>query len=192
MATDNGIIIAQVTNLEDPENLGRIKVKYPSLDGQESDWASLVSQMAGSERGSFFRPEVGDTVLVGFEKGEARHPYILGSVWNQGSKPPATDGDNKKNNWRFIKSRSGHIIKLDDTQGSEKIEITDKDGTHKIIIDSANKKIQVLCDNGDVEVKAGSGKVSVSAQTIELNATGSMTISANGDLTIRGATVKIN
>jgi uncharacterized protein involved in type VI secretion and phage assembly len=192
MATDNGIIIGQVTNLEDPENLGRIKVKYPSLNGQESDWASLVSQMAGSERGSFFRPEVGDTVLVGFEHGEARHPYILGSVWTQASKPPADDGDKKKNNWRFIKSRSGHIIKLDDTQGGEKIEITDKNGTHKVIIDSANKKIQVMCENGDVEISAGSGKVAVSAQTIELNASGSMTISAQGDLTISGATVKIN
>jgi uncharacterized protein involved in type VI secretion and phage assembly len=192
MPTNNGLIIAQVSSLEDPENLGRVKVTYPSLQNQESDWATLVSQMAGSERGLFFRPEVGDTVLVGFEKGDAQQPYILGSVWTQSSKPPADDGDKKKNNWRFIRSRSGHIFKLDDTQGSEKIEIIDKDGAHKVIIDSANKKIQVICDNGDVEVSAGSGKVSVSAQTIELNASGSMTISAQGELTIRGATVKIN
>jgi phage baseplate assembly protein V len=192
MRVENGILIGQVTNLEDPESLGRVKVKYPTLGGQESDWAPIATLMAGKERGSYFIPEVDEVVLVAFAHGDPRHPYILGGVWNTKDKPPATDGDKKKNNWRFLKSRSGHIFKFDDTSGSEKIEIVDKDGTHKIVIDSANKKIQVVCDNGDVEVSAGSGKVTVNATTIELKASGSMTLSANGDVTISGATVKIN
>lgn len=192
MRVENGIIIGQVTNLEDPESLGRVKVKYPTLDGQESDWAPIATLMAGKERGSYFIPEVNEVVLVAFAHGDPRQPYILGGVWNTTDKPPATDGDKKKNNWRFLKSRSGHIFKFDDTSGSEKIEIVDKDGTHKIVIDSANKKIQVVCDNGDVEVSAGSGKVTVHASTIELKADGSMTLSAGGDVTISGATVKIN
>jgi phage baseplate assembly protein V len=192
MPTDNGILIGQVTSLDDPESLGRIKVKYPTLGQQESDWASMVTLMAGKERGAYFIPEVGEVVLVAFANGDPRHPYILGGVWNSKDKPPATDGDKKQNNWRFIKSRSGHIIKLDDTSGSEKIEIIDKDSSHKIVIDSANRKIQVVCDNGDIEVSAGSGKVTVKATTIELKASGSMTLSANGDVTISGATVKIN
>lgn len=192
MSADNGLIIGLVTSLDDPENLGRVKVEYPTLQKEQSDWARLVTPMAGKERGLFFRPEVGDEVMVGFEKGDPTHAYILGSVWNQKDPPPADDGNKKDNNWRFIRSRSGHIIKLDDTSGSEKIEIIDKDGKRKVAIDSAGSKITVQCDTGNIDVTADSGKVTVKATTIELNATGSMTLSAKGEMTISGATVKIN
>ena len=188
----NGIVIGEVTTLEDPENLGRVKVKFPHLDDQESDWSKLVTLMAGPERGVFFRPEVGDEVLVALEHGDYRRAYVLGGLWSQVDKPPADDGDAKKNNWRFIKSRSGHIIKLDDTQGSELIEITDKSGNHQIIIDTANKKIQVTCSTGDVEVSAASGTVKVEATTVEIKASGNMNLEASGTMTIKGATVNIN
>jgi len=188
----NGIVIGEVSTLEDPENLGRVKVKFPHLDDQESDWAKLATLMAGPERGVFFRPEIGDEVLVALEHGDYRRAYVLGGLWSQVDKPPTDDGDAKKNNWRFIKSRSGHIIKLDDTQGSELIEITDKSGNHQIIIDSANQKIQVICNAGDVEVSAGSGTVKVEATTVEIKASGNMNLEASGTMTIKGATVNIN
>ncbi len=192
MSHDNGLIIGLVTSLEDPESLGRVKVQYPTLNKQESDWARLVTLMAGKDRGIFYCPEVGDEVLVGFEKGDPRQPYILGSVWSQTDTPPANDGKKKENNWRFIKSRSGHQIKLDDTSGGEKIEIIDKDGTRKVVIDSAGDKISLECKGVKIEFDGGSGKLSITATTIELNASGSMTIKAGGDLTIKGATVNIN
>ncbi len=189
---DNGIIIGLVSDLNDPEGLGRVKVKFPTLNDEESDWARLAMPMAGSDRGTFFRPEVKDEVLVAFEHGDARRPYVVGSLWSKTDKPPKDDGNATQNNWRFIQSRSGHIIKLDDTQGQEKIEIIDKDGAHKIVIDSANKKIQVICDTGDVEVKAGAGTVKIEALTVEIKATANMTLEASGTMTIKGATVNIN
>jgi uncharacterized protein involved in type VI secretion and phage assembly len=189
---DNGILIGKVCNLEDPEKLARVKVKFPELENQESDWARLAMLMAGGDHGTFFVPEVGDEVLVAFEHGDPRRPYVIGCVWSQAQKPPATDGKPVDNNWRFIHSRSGHIIKLDDTKGEEKIEIIDKDGGHKVVIDTANKKIQVTCESGDVEVKASSGNVTIKATTVSVHATGNMDLKADGNVTIKGATVAIN
>jgi uncharacterized protein involved in type VI secretion and phage assembly len=189
----NGIVIGIVTNLEDPDGLGRICVKYPHLDEQESHWARLVTLMAGPDRGTFFRPEVGDEVLVGFERGDIRFPYILGGLWNGEDKPPADDGKTKENNWRFIRSRSGHVLKFDDTKGAETVEIIDKDEKHKIIIDCSGDKIQILCDSGDVEVKAASGNVKIEAgRAVEVKASGNMTLEASGTMTIKGSTVNIN
>ena len=189
---ENGIVVGIVTDLDDPDRLGRVKVKYPHLGDQESNWAKLVSPMAGPDRGLFFRPEVNDEVLVVWEHGESRTPSILGAVWNKVDTPPSDDGQPSQNNWRFIKSRSGHIIKLDDTQGAERIEITDKDGSRKVIIDSAGQRIQVICDTGDIEVSAAAGNVKVEAATIELKASGNMTLEATGTMTIAGKPVNIN
>jgi len=188
----NGIVIGLVTDLADPENIGRVKVSYPHLGDGKSDWARLVSLMAGKDRGAFFRPEVGDEVLVAFELGDVRRPYILGSLWSTTDTPPPDDGQAAQNNWRFIKSRNGHIIKLDDTNGQEKIEITGSDGQRKIVFDIAGKKIQVTCDSGDVEVSATAGTVKVEATTVEIKASGNMNLEATGSMTIKGATVNIN
>lgn len=189
---DNGIMIAEVIDLEDPEGLARVKLSFPTLEDQESNWAPLVSPMAGSGRGFFFRPEVGDRVLVAFEHGEPCRPYVLGSLWSQAEPPPEDDGQPSQNNLRFIHSRSGHRIILDDTQGAEMVEFVDKDEARRVVIDSANSKILVECDSGDVEVKAGAGSVKVEATTVEVKASGNMTLEATGTMTIKGATVNIN
>ncbi len=186
------MVIGIVSNLDDPEGLERAKVKFPHLGDQESDWARVVSPMAGPERGSFFKPEVDDEVLVCFNHDDIRHPYILGSLWSQTDKPPPFEGSPTDNNWRFIRSRSGHVILLDDTPGKEKIELIDKDEKRRVVIDSANEKIQVLCESGDVEVKADSGSVKIEAITVEVKASGNMNLEAGGSMTIKGATVNIN
>jgi uncharacterized protein involved in type VI secretion and phage assembly len=188
----NGIVIGIVTDLEDPAGIGRIRVRYPHLDDQVSDWARLAMPMAGPERGTFFRPEKDDEVLIGFEHGAARRPYVLGSLWSTTDKPPPDDGDAKKNNWRFIKSRSGHILLFDDTEGKERILLIDKDSKRQVLIDSANSKIQVLCDQGDVEVKA-SGKVTIEGGSdVTVKAGGNLNLEATGTVTIKGSTVNIN
>jgi uncharacterized protein involved in type VI secretion and phage assembly len=157
--------------------------------------------MAGKDRGLFFRPEVGDQVLVAFVHGDPRFPYILGSIWSKPDAPPADDGKPRDNNWRFIKSRSGHIVKLDDTKGSEKIEVTDKTGQLVVTLDSAAKKIQVNNSGGDVEITAStgnmkissaSGKVTVQGMSVELSATADLKLTATGNVTIKGAMVMIN
>ena len=188
---ENGIVIGTVVDLNDPEKLGRVKLKLPQYNDEQSTWARIASPMAGNNRGFFFRPEVQDEVLVGFENGEVRRPYVLGALWSKVDTPPPRDSDDTKNNWRFIVSRSGHILKFDDTSGAEKIEIIDKSGSLKITLDSANSKIQIE-SNGDVEVSAPQGTFKVSAQTVDIEATGQMTLQATGTMTVQGSIVNIN
>ena len=188
----NGIIIGLVTDLADPENLARVRVSYPYLGDETSDWARLVTPMAGKNRGVFFRPEVGDDVLVAFELGDVRRPYILGSLWSATDTPPPDDGNAKQNNLRAIHSRNGHKVILDDTKGKEKIQIIGSDGQRKIVFDIAAKKIQVTCDSGDIEVSAPAGNVKVDATTVSVKASGNMNLEASGTMTIKGATVNIN
>jgi len=189
---ENGIVIGIVTDLDDPDRIGRVRVMFPHLGDQASDWARIATPMAGKDRGVFFRPEKDDEVLVAFEHGEPRRPYVIGALWSKVDTPPPDDGNATDNNWRFLKSRSGHVIRLDETKGAEKIEIVDKDENRKVVIDSANSKIQVICEQGDVEVQAKSGSVKVEAMTVEIKSSANMTLEATGTMTIKGATVNIN
>ena len=194
-----GVIIGIVDDLEDEEGLGRVRVKYPALGDELSDWARVATLMAGANRGAFFRPEKDDEVVVAFEHNDPRRPYILGAVWSKVDQPPSGIGPSKQNDVRLIRSRSGHVVKLDDTPGKEKIEIIDKDEAHKIVIDSSAKKIQVISDTGDVEVSAKAGTVKVEAMTVkveattvEVKATGNMNLEATGNMTIKGALIDIS
>jgi uncharacterized protein involved in type VI secretion and phage assembly len=188
---ENGIVIGTVVDLNDPEKLGRVKLKLPQYNDEQSTWARIASPMAGANRGVFFRPEVQDEVLVGFENGEVRRPYVLGALWSKVDTPPPRDNDDTKNNWRFIVSRSGHTLKFDDTNGSEKIEIIDKTKSLKITFDSSSSKILVE-SNGDVEISAPNGTFKVKAQTVDIEADGEMKLQASRTMTVKGTTVNIN
>jgi uncharacterized protein involved in type VI secretion and phage assembly len=133
-----GVVSAIVTDNHDPDGRARVKVKFPWLEEQaETDWAKVVSLMAGKDRGAVCLPENGDEVLVAFEHGDVHHPYILGALWNSEDTPPETNSDGK-NNIRKIKSRSGHeLIFCDDGEGQkEKVELHTKAG-HKILLDDS-------------------------------------------------------
>ncbi len=192
MQRENGILIGVVTDLQDPDGLGRVRVRFPYLGDQESYWAKVSSPMAGNNRGVFFRPEVDDELLIAFEMGDPRRAYVLGALWSKVDPPPPDDGKPTENNWRFIQSRSGHIFKFDDTRGSERIEIIDKDKRHKIIIDSSGDKIQIVCDSGNIEIKAPAGKLQIDAVDVEVKASGSMKLEATGEVKISGSVVNIN
>ncbi len=180
---ENGLVVGVVDDLNDPEGLGRVRVKLPHLDNEMSDWAPMVSPMGGKNRGIAFRPEREDTVLVAFEMGDPERPYILGAFWSKPSPPPDLGNPAKENNWRVIRSRSGHVIRLDDTDGSERIEIVDAKERLKIVLDTAANEIAVTSDGGTVRVEAS---------TVKVAATGNAEISADGKLTLKGQTVEIN
>jgi phage protein D len=178
-----GFSIGIVTNNEDPLDMGRIKVKLPSLAADlESDWCRLLSPSAGPDRGFFFLPEVGDEVLVGFMGAQ---PVIMGSLWNGKDAPPyqvdtAVDGGAVVQ--RAIRSRSGHLILFDDTDKSEMVIIEDKNG-NQIVIDSADNKLSITT-KGDIELEAKGN--------FRLKAGGTMDLEASGRLNIKGSRVNIN
>jgi uncharacterized protein involved in type VI secretion and phage assembly len=109
-----GVAVATVTQNKDPQRLGRVRIAYPWDPRKgESYWARIAVPMAGKERGTFFLPEVGDEVLVAFERGDFRSPYVVGALWNGQEKPPAANPDGK-NDVRLIRSRKGHELLFDD------------------------------------------------------------------------------
>jgi phage baseplate assembly protein V len=194
-----GVAMAIVTNNKDPDGLGRVKVKLPWLDDRvESDWTRVVTAMAGKERGLYCLPEVDDEVLVAFEHGRPDSLYVLGGLWNGKDKPPESNADGK-NNVRALKSRSGHVIRLTDTQGGEKIEIIDKTGKNSIVISAKDNTVTITAD-ADITVKSTSGKLKLAGNGVEITsqaavkieASQNMDLKAGPQLNIKGGTVNIN
>jgi uncharacterized protein involved in type VI secretion and phage assembly len=138
MALIKGVVVGTVVDVNDPNGEGRIRVDFPWMRGQNKlYWAPVATLMTGSGRGSWFMPEVGDEALVAFEHEDAEHPFVLGFLWNGQQKPPETSSHK-----RLIKSVKGHTILLDDSDGSEKIEITTSGGL-KITMDDTNSFIEL-------------------------------------------------
>ena len=194
-----GVVIGIVTNNSDPDGLSRVKVKFPRLsDTDESFWARVAAPMAGNDRGTYFLPEVDDEVLVVFEHGDVRFPYVLGSLWNGKDKAPADNGDGN-NNLRLIKSRSGHLIKLNDEDGKETVEIVDGSGKNSFVIDMANNTVTITADR-DIVLAAPQGTIRLAAKDIEikssaatkLEAGSGLDVAAGATLNVKGAIVNIN
>ena len=192
-----GVVIGIVSKNKDEDGLGRVKVTFPWLsDTEESQWARVATFMAGYDkdggksRGSYFLPEVGDEVLVAFEHGDKNRPFVIGALWNGKDKPPLSNEDGK-NNVRLLQSRSGHQIKLDDTDGKETIEIVDKTGKNSVVWDAAANTITITSEQ-DIALKAPKGKLSLDAKDVTLKSSGDATVEASGTLTLKGATVNIN
>ena len=148
-----GVAVGVVTNNQDPDGFARVKVKFPWLsDEDESHWARVATPMAGEDRGLYLLPEVDDEVLVAFEHGDVRFPIVVGALWNGKDRAPAANDDGK-NNIRMLKSRSGHVIRLNDEDGKETIEVIDSSGKNSLIIDTAANKITITAEQ-DISLSA--------------------------------------
>ncbi|MCJ7622334.1 MAG: VgrG-related protein [Anaerolineaceae bacterium] len=188
-----GVVTAKVTNLEDPEALGRVQVMFPWLPKYKdsdlsSNWARLAVPSAGSERGVYFVPEIDDEVLVAFEHGDLSFPYIVGALWNQKDKPPAGTADvlasdKKKVNQRIMRSRTGHVIILDDTEGAEQIIIQDKTESNSITINSSDNSMTIKA-GGDLIFEAGGKFVMNSTGDFTLDTKGKGTLTSTMDMGI--------
>ena len=191
-----GVAVALVTNNQDPDGLGRVRVRFPWFDETESFWARLATPMAGKDRGLVLIPEVDDEVLVAFEREDLRFPYILGGVWNGQDKPPFDNSDGN-NDTRLFKSRKGHTLTFDDgSQGVVElkhengglVKLTD-DGI--LVDDGHGNKVSIDNKSGAIKLEA-SGSLEIKAATITIEATGTLELKANATMTIKGALVNIN
>lgn len=198
-----GVALGLVTNNQDPEGLGRVKVRYPWREGsEESYWARLAVLAAGKDRGSLWLPEVKDEVLVAFDKGNIEHPYVIGSLWNGKDVPPEKNADGK-NDTKLIRTRCGHQVKFFEKQGKESVEIKTKGG-HVFLMDdttgsaqvqikdsSGQNKITIKTSDNSVTIESGLS-LKIKSQKIDIEAGASMTLKASGTLTIQGTLVRIN
>ena len=196
-----GVVVAKVVSLQDPENLGRVQVKYPWLpknQGAElsSSWARLANPMAGAQWGIHFLPEVNNEVLVAFEHGDMNFPYIIGALYSNVSKPPGDpatvlSSDKEKIDQRIIKSRSGHTITLNDKEGEEQILIQDKTGKNQILIDSKNNEITSLVEQHFNVTAKGNCVIKTEGETT-IEAKGNLNLkSTSGDVVVSCMNFKV-
>jgi uncharacterized protein involved in type VI secretion and phage assembly len=178
--------LAEVTSLDDPDSRARVQVRILSFDGADGHdgpvWARVACPFAGSDRGAFWLPDVGDEVFVVFVNGDPRMPVVVGGLWNGASSPPETisGGRNQK---KVVRSKNGVKITLDDQDGQEQFivetpasqKITLKDGPGTITIEDSNGN-SIELETAGITVTA-SAKVTVNASSVEVSA-GMVTVNA--------------
>jgi uncharacterized protein involved in type VI secretion and phage assembly len=174
-----GVYTALVTDVVDPDGQGRVRVKLPwspDPSGKAYEaWARLNVFMAGNNRGAWFVPDPGDEVLVAFEAGDPRRPYVLGALWNGKDAPPETMDGAGNNEKKTLRSRNGVVITLDDTDGRETLTLTTPGGQSMKLEDGP----------GRVEIKDSNGN------TVELSTSG-ITITAGAKVTVQAGQVEVS
>ncbi len=214
------LLVGLVTNNNDPDKLGRVRVHFPTLTmDHESNWARVVAIGAGGTRGFDCLPEVGDEVLVAFEHGDIHRPYIVGNVWNGTDAPPTGVADSVvdgKVRLRTFQSRVGHYLQfVEEEKGSSKIGLSLKTkGGHLLYCNDSDQKIELKSKGGNlvelddsakkITVKTGDGhscvidgqgsKISVESKgTIEIKAAQTITLKVGGssiEISNTGITLK--
>ena len=182
-----GVYPALVTDIKDPDNQGRVKVTLPwapdTASARYEAWARLATLLGGNNRGSWFIPDTNDEVLVAFEGGDPRRPYVVGALWNGSDAPPDSMDGAGKNYRKVLRSRNGVKITLDDQDGQEKLiletpggqKLTMKDGPGAVLIEDGNGN-SVKLETAGITVTA-SAKVTINASTAEISA-GMVTVDA--------------
>ncbi len=191
-----GVVVGVVTDANDPDHAGRVKIRYTGINGEvESPWARVIALGAGNARGAVFHPEVKDEVLVAFEHNDTRRPVVIGGLYSKRNTLPTgpsyvADG---KVNYRRITSRKNHAIELADGDGPEQQHIL-------LLVGTAEHKLRLGADRFDIElaegkpltIKAGSAKFDISSSgdvTIEGN---NITVKAKAELKLEaGATATL-
>lgn len=179
------LVVGLVTNVNDPKDSGRVKVKFSALPtgGRpevESAWARVLSTSAGDSRGIVFMPEVNDEVLVGFEGGDTLRPVVLGGLFGGQARLPgpatkAYEADGKLRT-RTIATRVGHLLQFSDAEGAGYLLLQLADGRHTVRLDQ-NAGCTVEVPAGEpVTVRAGTAQFAITKQ---------------GDIVIEGNNVTI-
>src|ERR1700752_2475922 len=164
MATLQGVYTASVLDNRDREDLARVFVRLPGV-ADAGIWARVATMMAGRNRGTMFVPDVGDEVLVAFEGGDMRHPYVIGALWNGKDKPPMSSADAATT--RMIRSRSGVTFRIDDKTTSLVIETP---GGQRITLDDSSGSVRIEDANGNSVTLATSGLTINASAKVTLNA----------------------
>jgi len=182
----HGGYLAEVASLDDPESLSRVQVRLLNFDGVDGHdgpvWARVACPFAGSDRGAFLIPDVGDEVFVVFVNGDPRLPVVVGGLWNGNSAAPETISGGR-NRRKVIRSKNGVTLTLDDQDGREQF-IVETPGGQKLTLADGPGTITIEDSNGNSAKLEASGvtvtaaaKLTLNASTIEVSA-GMVTVNA--------------
>ena len=166
-----GVYPAIVTNIVDPESIGRIQLSFPWLGDDGTDvrvWATLCTPYADDDQGIEILPSVDTQVVVAFEAGDLRRPYIMGACWNGRESLPESPAS--ANNKRLWKSRAKSLLEFDDTDGAAKVTLS-MDSGHKLVMDDGAQEVKLTHSNGSVITFTASGQIQIQANaTVEITA----------------------
>ncbi|MCW2640970.1 MAG: hypothetical protein JWP76_3276 [Dactylosporangium sp.] len=211
-AAAQGLVPAVVSDVKDPQKLGRVKLTMPWLSGQyTTGWARVVAAGAGAKRGTVMLPEVGDEVLVGFTGGDLDCGYVLGGLYNGKDALPAlqvepVDASSGEVSVRAIVGRTAHRLELAESTQADGVLLTTGDGKFALKLDKKGQlveltsegKIKLTAKNG-VSVDAGTGPLELSGQKVTITSksdvgiegTGQATVKGTAGASVEGATVKV-
>jgi len=168
-----GVYPALVSDVKDPESLGRVKVTLPWSPDNGSEryevWARVATLMGGSKRGSWFIPDVNDEVLVVFEAGDVRRPYVIGGLWNGSDKPPESMDGAGRNFKKVLRSRNGVKVTLDDQDGQEQF-IAETPGGQKLTLKDGPGSVEIVDSNGNSIKMEASGITLTTSAVVTINA----------------------
>jgi len=192
-----GVATALVVDNKDDSGTGRVKIRYPWHERPlDTYWARVATPMTGSKRGFYFIPEEGDEVLVAFERGDFRVPYVIGALWNSSARPPVANADGA-NDLRLIRTRKGHTLTFDDgAKGRVQLELNSgkrlsMDDETIALQDERGNALTIQSASGTLTIRA-TGRVLLQATQISLESSGTIDIKAGATLTLQGALVSIN
>ena len=193
-------LVGIVTDNNDPEKWGRVKVKFPTLtEDHASNWARVVGIGAGNNRGFDCLPEINDEVLVGFEHGDIHRPYVIGGVWNGQDTPPELVTDSVRGDkvrLRTLKTRTGHTFQfVEEDKGESKAGVYLKTTQgHEVNLNDSQKKIEIKTAGGH-EITMDDLNRTIDIQStlnLSIEAQGKIDIQANGIITLKGAQIHLN
>lgn len=166
-----GVYPAIVTDIVDPDSLGRIEVEFPWLGEAGGDvraWATLCSPYADDDQGIQILPSVQTQVVVAFEAGLLSRPYIVGACWNGAEELPDTPEDS--NNKRLWKSRAKSLLEFDDTEGAFRVTLSMASG-HKLLLDDSAQEVKLTHSGGSTITFNAAGQIQIQANaTVEITA----------------------
>ena len=195
----NGLLNGIVKKIAaDPESQYRILVDVPVFgNAGEGIWARLSNFFASNGAGAFFLPEIGDEVVLGFLNGDARYPFILGSVYSSTHHQPYKDLEPQDENpLKAIVSRSGIALQFDD---ENKVLTLFTPAGNAVVLNEKDKAVSLQDQNGNSIVMNTSGISMKSSAAIHIEAAKSLTLkaqqgvsieAAGGDITIKGVNIK--
>jgi uncharacterized protein involved in type VI secretion and phage assembly len=182
-----GVYPALVSDINDPEAQGRVKVRLPwSPDTSGSfyeAWARIATLMGGNNRGSWFIPDVNDEVVIAFEGGDVRRPCVIGGLWNGSDTPPESMDGAGRNFKKVLRSRNGVKITLDDHDGQEAL-VLETPGGQKITMKDGPGSVEIVDSNGN--------SVKLETTGVTVNASANVTINAGAQVQVSAGMVSVN